>query len=130
MISSLSLSQTEQTPNGATESHFNGSNTAASVPKDEGNVAMFASNEHGLNFLSESEVECKPQTVEEPPAPVENECEEAPPESSGFSSQGADEGWVEQGGEGATGDQGEDMGKCCATNFCFGYTAGNDCFAY
>lgn len=69
---------------------------------------MLASNEHGLNFLSESEVESKPQTVAESPAPVEKQNEGAPPESSGFGTSGADEGWVKQGGDGTTGDQGGD----------------------
>ena len=56
-------------------------------------------------------MESKPQTVAEPPPPVENQSEEAPPESSGFGSQGADEGWAEQGGEGTAQDQGDDVGK-------------------
>ena len=103
--------QTAETTNGATETHFNGGNTAASDAKVEGNVATFASNEHGLNFLSESEVESKPQAAVEPPAPVENLSERAPPESSGFGTQRADEGWVEQGGEAAAGDQGDNTGK-------------------
>ena len=68
---------------------------------------MLASNEHGLNFLSESEVESKPQAAAELPPPVEKQNEQAPPGTAG-----ADEEWVEQGGEGTPGDQeGDDTGK-------------------
>lgn len=87
-------------------------NTATSTTNEGGNVATFASNEHGLNFLSESEVETKPQTVAEPPAPVEKQNEGAPPESTGFGASGADEGWVEQGGDATAGDhERDDTGK-------------------
>ena len=96
--------------NGPTETHFNGENTAAPDEKG-GNVATVASNEHGLNFLSESEVESKPKAVAEPSAPAANLSEGAPPESSGFAAQGGDEGWIEQGGEGNAGEQGDDTSK-------------------
>lgn len=86
-------------------------NTATPNTNEGGNVATFTSNEHGLNFLSESEVETKPQTEAEPPAPVEQN-EGAPPENTGFGASGADQGWVEQGGDGAAGDhEGDDTGK-------------------
>ena len=97
--------------NGPTETHFNGENTAAPGEKEGGNVATVASNEHGLNFLSESEVESKPKAVAEPSAPAANLSEGAPPESSGFAAQGGDEGWIEQGGEGNAGEQGDDTSK-------------------
>lgn len=88
-------------------------------------MATFGSNEHGLNFLSESEVESKPQPVAEPPAPVETPTEVAPPESSGFGSSGADEGWVEQGGDRNAGDQeGDDSGMLCML---FYFTPANIC---
>ena len=74
-------------------------------------MATFASNEHGLNFLSESEVESKHQTVAEPPAPVEDQNEAVSTQSSGFSAGGEDEGWGEQGGEETARDQGENTGK-------------------
>lgn len=116
--------ETAETTNGATETHFNGGNTAASDAKIEGNVATFASNEHGLNFLSESEVESKPQAAVEPPAPVENLSERAPPESSGFGTQRADEGWVEQGGEAAAGDQGDNTGGFDTVHHSNGFSRG------
>ena len=86
-------------------------NTATPNTNEGGNVATFTSNEHGLNFLSESEVETKPQTVAEPPAPVEQN-EEAPAENTGFGASVADQGWVEQRSDGTAGDQeGDDSGK-------------------
>ena len=97
--------------NGPTETRFNGENTDAPGEKEGGNVATVASNEHGLNFLSESEVESKPKAVAEPSAPAANLSEGAPPESSGFAAQGGDEGWIEQGGEGNAGEQGDDTSK-------------------
>ena len=91
---------------------MNGGNTETSTVNEGGSVATFASNEHGLNFLSESEVESKPQTVAEPPEPVEKPNEGAPPENSGFGSSGTDEGWVEQGGDRNAGEQeGDDTSK-------------------
>ena len=101
-----------ESTNGPSDTHMNGRNTATSHANEGGNVATFASNEHGLNFLSESEVESKPQTAADPPALVEKTNEGAPPESSGFGASGADEGWVEQGGDRNAGDQeGDDTGK-------------------
>lgn len=90
-------------------------NTATTNANDGGNVATFTSNEHGLNFLSESEVETKPQTVVEPPAPVEQN-ERAPPENTGFGASGADQGWVAQGGDGTAVDhEGNDTGELLKT---------------
>ncbi|XP_078346159.1 uncharacterized protein LOC144631580 isoform X2 [Oculina patagonica] len=106
----LIQNQTVDSTNGPSDTHVNGGNTATSNANEGGNMATFASNEHGLNFLSESEVESKPQTVAEPPAPVEKPTKEAPPESSGFGASGADEGWVEQGGDRNAADQGDDTG--------------------
>ena len=64
-------------------------------------MAAFASNEHGLNFLSESEVESKQQQdEEEQQAPVENQPQAAATQNTRISAQGVDEEWVEQGNSG------------------------------
>lgn len=90
--------QTNETTDGSTETHLNGGSPATSDTKD---VATFASNEHGLNFLSESEVESKQQQdEEEPQAPVESQPQAAASQNTGISAQGVDEEWVEQGNSG------------------------------
>ena len=57
-------------------------------------------------------MESKQQHAEaEPPAPVENQNEAVPTKSTGFGTEGEDEGWVEKGAEESGGDQGENTGK-------------------
>lgn len=82
-----------------------GDSASASDSKD---VTTFASNEHGLNFLSESEVESKQQMTEEPLPPVESQTPVPPVEDMGFVAQGEGKGWAEQG---AIGNQRNDSGE-------------------
>lgn len=96
-----------ESTNGPSDSQVNGGNNTTTKVKEGGNVAMFVSNEHGLNFLSESEVESKPPASAEIPPALEKQSEQAPPEGN----TGRDEGWGDQGGEGTPGDQGDDTGE-------------------
>lgn len=80
----------------------------SALASDSKDVTTFASNEHGLNFLSESEVESKPQMAAEPLPPIENQTPVAPVEDMGFVAQGEGKGWAEQG---ATGNQRNDSGE-------------------
>ena len=76
---------------------------------------MFVSNEHGLNFLSESEVESKPPAPAELPPALEKQSEQAPPENNAS----RDEGWNDPGGEATPGNQGDDAGKWNTLIFVF-----------
>lgn len=99
-------SQTVESANGPSDTQVNGGNNTATKVKEGGNVAMFVSNEHGLNFLSESEVESKPPAPAELPPALEKQSEQAPPENNAS----RDEGWNDPGGEGTPGNQGDDAG--------------------
>lgn len=100
--------------NGRTENLLYGDSALTSDSKD---VTAFASNEHGLNFLSESEVESKQQMLPEPLQPVVVPLQPVvvqtpvtPVEDVGFVAQGEGESWAEQGGIGnQRNDSGESM---------------------
>lgn len=82
----------------------------SALASDSKDVTAFASNEHGLNFLSESEVESKQQMLPEPLQPVVVQTPVTPVEDVGFVAQGEGESWAEQGGIGnQRNDSGESM---------------------
>ena len=96
--------------NRSPEGQLNGSDAAQSADtssnKGGENVAALANNELGLNFLSESEVESKPESATEPLVPADSPAAPAPPEESGYRAPvSGDEGWVEQRGEGHLGNE-------------------------
>lgn len=111
--------QAVETINGRTENLLYGDSALASDSKD---VTTFASNEHGLNFLSESEVESKQQMTEEPLPAVENQTPVPPVEDMGFVAQGEGKGWAEQG---AIGNQRNDSGGFDSAQHSNGFSRGS-----
>lgn len=86
----------------------------SALAPDSKDVTTFASNEHGLNFLSESEVESKQQMEAEPLPPVENQTPVTPVEDMGFVAQVEGKGWAEQE---AIGNQRNDTGGSLSLAF-------------